>query len=150
MDKDALLHQPQNPVSMSSCWKAQQELRAQLDKMTDEFLRGGGSIEKIQFGVVANNDNSQAAINARTWYMQNPDAAGPVTGEVHITDAMLQYANKRLATKGGIQAPNMAQVAKELGVNEITLRREVHKHRARISAKNGSKNSSGRTGKKKK
>lgn len=149
MDKDALLHQPQNPVSMSSCWKAQQELRAQFDKMTDDFLRGGGSIEKIQFGVVANNDNSQAAINARTWYMQHPDAAGPITGEVHITDAMLQYANKLLSTKNGGKAPTIDGIALKLGVNPISLRREVTKHRARVAAKNGAKKSNARSTKKK-
>lgn len=143
MDKEALLHKPENPATVGNAWESQRALSAKLDQQVNEFLKKGGQIEQIQFGVMADADNSQCAINARTWYIQHPDAV-PVTGGVHITDAMLQYANKRLARKGGVQAPNMHTVAKELGVDEVALRREVTKHRARIAAKNGAKKANSR------
>lgn len=102
----------------------------------------------MQFGQVADIDNSQAAINARTWYLEHPDAV-PAEGKTHITDAMLAYAIKRLGKPGEFQSSNMNSVAKELGVNEIQLRKAVHKHRARIAAKSGTANAQGKSGRKK-
>lgn len=109
-----------------------------FDDQINEFLRGGGSIEKVPFGMVSNMDNSQAAINARTWHMEHPDAV-VVTGTSHITNAMLQYANKRLAKRGGGPAPNLSQVAKEMGVSEPALHTALHKHRQLVAAKSGAK-----------
>ncbi len=107
-----------------------------FNDQVNEFLNSGGKIQKIQFGQMADSDHSVAAQNARTWFLEHPDAA-PVTGEIKITEAQVSYAIKHLGA--GIASKNMASVAKKLGVDEVALRREVHKRRSKMSGLRGVK-----------
>lgn len=116
MDKDALLHQPQNPIPVSSSWKAQQELRAQLYDLVNEHLRKGGYIEVIPEGVSAEIDYSQCARNARDF-----NASGFESTKL---DVDYDYVFKCISEGETIRA-----VANRLGVAEQRLRYEINRNR---------------------